>query len=102
MTKTTITIGLNYRDTGIQTMKPFEAVSALRKLISKYYPECEIYTGVRIYSHKDGYSCHENIIRLELINCESRQFYRVTQYIKRFMMVETLLIERTEVDREWV
>ena len=82
MTKTTLYIGLNDRDTKTQIIDTIEAYKIVSNVLVKYAGGGTIYNATGIYTHDDGTIVIENTLRVEIIGASIEAINNIIAFCK--------------------
>lgn len=95
MTKTTLYIGLNDKDTKTQKIDTVEAYKVVSNVLAKYTGGGTIYSATGIYTHEDGTLVIENTLRVEIIGAADEAIQKVIAFCKVSLNQESI-IKQTE------
>lgn len=97
MTKTTLYIGLNDKDTKKQEVNTTEAIKLLTNLLVDI-GGATIYEATGIYTHDDGKIIIENTLRVELIGIDENIILNKIKVIKMLLNQESIIKQTEEIN----
>jgi len=96
MTKTTLYVGLNDKDTKTQKIDTVEAFKIASNTIATFADGGTIYNATGIYKHDNGEIVIENTLRIELIDASENALASIISILKTVLNQESI-IKQTEV-----
>ena len=97
MTKTTLYIGLNDKDTKKQEVNTTEAIKLLTNMLTDI-GGATIYEATGIYTHDDGKIIIENTLRVELIGIEENIILNKIKVLKLLFNQESIIKQTEEIN----
>ena len=97
MTKTTLYIGLNDKDTKKQEVNTTEAIKLLTNMLTDI-GGATIYEATGIYTHDDGKIVIENTLRVELIGIEENIILNKIKVLKLLFNQESIIKQTEEIN----
>lgn len=97
MTKTTLYIGLNDKDTKKQEVNTTEAIKLLTNMLTDI-GGATIYEATGIYTHENGDIIIENTLRVELIGVEENIILNKIKVLKLLFNQESIIKQTEEIN----
>lgn len=97
MTKTTLYIGLNDKDTKRQEINTTEAIKLLTNMLTDI-GGATIYEATGIYTHDDGKIVIENTLRVELIGIDENIILNKIKVLKLLFNQESIIKQTEEIN----
>lgn len=97
MTKTTLYIGLNDKDTKKQEVNTTEAIKLLTNMLTDI-GGATIYEATGIYTHENGDIIIENTLRVELIGIEENIILNKIKVLKLLFNQESIIKQTEEIN----
>ena len=97
MTKTTLYIGLNDKDSKTQKINTVEAIKILTNLLVDI-GGATIYNATGIYTHENGDIIIENTLRVELIGIEENIILNKIKVLKLLFSQESIIKQTEEIN----
>ena len=97
MTKTTLYIGLNDKDTKKQEVNTTEAIKLLTNMLADI-GGATIYEATGIYTHENGDIIIENTLRVELIGIEENIILNKIKVLKLLFNQESIIKQTEEIN----
>lgn len=97
MTKTTLYIGLNDKDTKRQEINTTEAIKLLTNMLTDI-GGATIYEATGIYTHENGDIIIENTLRVELIGIEENIILNKIKVLKLLFNQESIIKQTEEIN----
>lgn len=102
MTKHTIYIGLNDKDTKRQEITTLTAYKIAANIFTKTTGGATISEAVGIYTHDSGEIVTENTLRCEVYGADAETIKRAAEALKVALNQESVLIETTETESAFI
>lgn len=93
MTKTTLYIGLNDKDSKTQKINTVEAIKILTNLLVDV-GGATIYNATGIYTHENGEIIIENTLRVELFDIGLQAIKNKIELIKQVLNQESIILQQ--------
>lgn len=97
MTKTTLYIGLNDKDTKRQEINTTEAIKLLTNMLTDI-GGATIYEATGIYTHENGDIIIENTLRVELIGIDENIILNKIKVLKLLFNQESIIKQTEEIN----
>ena len=97
MTKTTLYIGLNDKDTKKQEVNTIEAIKLLTNMLADI-GGATIYEATGIYTHENGDIIIENTLRVELIAVNQEMLKYKIGLIKQILNQESIILQQENIN----
>lgn len=100
ITKFTLYLGLNDKDTKVQEISTLEAYKIVKNLIAAKFDGGTIYEALGIYKHDDGTIVNEKSLRIELLFAEDAQVHEFVNLLKSMFNQESVAVEKQLINSE--
>lgn len=100
ITKYTIYLGLNDKDTKTQQISTLEAYKVVTNLISADFGGGTIFEARGIYRHDNGEIVTETTLRIELLFADDSQVRRFCETLKKLFNQESVAVQKDVVNSE--
>ena len=100
MTKYTLYVGLNDKDTHVQKISVLEAAKMVMNIVLSHTDGATIYEADGIYKHDDGTVVVEKSLKVELLFIERKAVTAIVDLIKTVLNQESVIIQTSEIVSE--
>ena len=100
MTKYTLYIGLNDKDTKRQEIETVEAYKLVQRELVKKVGGGTIYSATGIYTHDDGSIVIEPTLRVEIFHDSKKDIKDLADDYKKILNQESIIIQTENVSSE--
>lgn len=100
MTKYTLYMGLNDKETKRQMVSTLEAYKIVSNLVSQTFDGGTIYEADGVYKHDDGTIVIEKTLKIELLFAEQKDVKDFCETLKRVFNQESIAVQREEINSE--
>lgn len=100
MTKYTLYMGLNDKETKRQMISTVEAYKIVSNLVSQMFDGGTIYEADGVYKHDDGTIVIEKTLKIELLFAEQKDVKDFCETLKRVFNQESIAVQREEINSE--
>lgn len=100
MTKFTLFVGLNDKDSKQQEISTINAYKIVSNLITSSFGGGTISEATGIYKHEDGTIVTETTLRIELLFTTSEKVKNLVQDLKRVLNQESIAVQKDVVNSE--
>lgn len=100
MTKYTLYMGLNDKETKRQMVSTLEAYKIVSNLVSQMFDGGTIYEADGVYKHDDGTIVIEKTLKIELLFAEQKDVKDFCETLKRVFNQESIAVQREEINSE--
>lgn len=100
MTKYTLCMGLNDKDSKRQMISTVEAYKIVSNLVSQMFDGGTIYEADGVYKHDDGTIVIEKTLKIELLFAEQKDVKDFCETLKRVFNQESIAVQREEINSE--
>lgn len=100
MTKYTLYMGLNDKDSKRQQISTLEAYKIVSNLVAKEFDGGTIYEADGVYRHDDGTIVIEKTLKIELLFAEQKDVKDFCETLKRIFNQESIAVQREEISSE--
>lgn len=100
MTKYTLTVGLNDKDTKTQIFDTTTAFGIVENTLRSYLDGYTIYTTHGGYKHEDNTFITEQSIRVEILFATDLIIRHIVNTLKQTLNQESIAVEKTETNSE--
>lgn len=100
MTKYTLYMGLNDKDSKRQQISTLEAYKIVSNLVAKEFDGGTIYEADGVYRHDDGTIVIEKTLKIELLFAEQKDVKDFCETLKRIFNQESIAVQREEINSE--
>ena len=100
MTKYTLYMGLNDKDSKAQQISTLEAYKIVSNLVAKEFNGGTIYEADGVYRHDDGTIVIEKTLKIELLFAEQKDVKDFCETLKRIFNQESIAVQREEINSE--
>lgn len=100
MTKFTLYMGLNDKDSKRQQISTLEAYKIVSNLVAKEFNGGTIYEADGVYRHEDGTIVIEKTLKIELLFAEQKDVKDFCETLKRIFNQESIAVQREEINSE--
>lgn len=100
MTKYTLYMGLNDKDSKQQMISTVEAYKIVSNLVSQMFDGGTIYEADGVYKHDDGTIVIEKTLKIELLFAEQKDVKDFCETLKRVFNQESIAVQREEINSE--
>ena len=100
MTKHTLYMGLNDKDSKRQQISTLEAYKIVSNLVAKEFDGGTIYEADGVYRHDDGTIVIEKTLKIELLFAEQKDVKDFCETLKRIFNQESIAVQREEINSE--
>lgn len=102
MKKFTLYLGLNDKDTKVQTIGTLEAYKVAMNIIKNYTDGVTIFEARGMYVHDDGTMIEENTLRIELMFVERKEVLSIINSLKQIFNQETIALQEQDITSELI
>lgn len=100
MTKYTLYMGLNDKDSKRQMISTVEAYKIVSNLVSQMFDGGTIYEADGVYKHDDGTIVIEKTLKIELLFAEQKDVKDLCETLKRVFNQESIAVQVEEINSE--
>lgn len=100
ITKFTLYVGLNDKDTKVQKIDTIEAYKVIENLLVNKVDGGTIFEASGVYKHEDGKVVIEKTLRVEIMFATDEQIKEIVEYLKIVLNQESIAVQKEEVTSE--
>lgn len=102
MTKYTLYIGLNDKETLTQKIDTEEAVEIVSNVFCGYADGCTIYRATGYYKNREGIDTIENTLKVEVFDIPEDRLHMACRVLKLMLNQESIVKQTEVVNSEFV
>lgn len=102
MTRFSLNIGLNDKDTKQQRISTLEAYKMIENVIVEKCGGGSIFEGRGVYKHENGEVVIENSLEVQLFDCEQEIVLEVVDDLKTVLNQESIVLTSEEVNSQFI
>lgn len=102
MTKYTLYIGLNDKDTKTQRIETMEASKIVQNVLTDTTGGGTIYSATGVYRHDNGTIVIENTLRVELVSVAMEAVRGAIETIKKVLNQESVILQTENVQSVFI